>query len=87
ISLHQVEYALKYCPRTIALKAGRVAYDGPSSALTPAFLNQIYGAECEELFLPTKEERSAAPLKNDHDLPAIAVLTKKPFAEMDRLSA
>ena len=38
VSLHQVEYALRYCPRTIALKAGKVAYDGPSSALTPAFL-------------------------------------------------
>lgn len=53
VSLHQVEYAMKYCPRTIALKDGKVAYDGPSSALTPAFLNNIYGAESEELFLPT----------------------------------
>lgn len=51
VSLHQVEYALKYCPRTIALKAGKIAYDGPSSALTPQFLNQLYGAESEELFL------------------------------------
>lgn len=60
VSLHQVEYALKYCPRTIALKAGRVAYDGPSSALTPAFLNQLYGAECEELFLPSFEEQTSS---------------------------
>ncbi len=52
VSLHQVEYAMKYCPRTIALKDGKVAYDGPSNALTPAFLNSIYGAESEELFLP-----------------------------------
>lgn len=51
VSLHQVEYAMKYCPRTIALKDGKVAYDGPSCALTPAFLNNIYGAESEELFL------------------------------------
>jgi phosphonate transport system ATP-binding protein len=51
VSLHQVEYAMKYCPRTIALKDGKVAYDGPSSALTPAFLNNLYGAESEELFL------------------------------------
>jgi len=53
VSLHQVEYAMKYCPRTIALKDGKIAYDGPSSALTPAFLNRIYGAESEELFLPS----------------------------------
>ena len=52
VSLHQVEYALAYCPRTIALRGGRVVYDGPSSALTPAFLSELYGAESEELFLP-----------------------------------
>ena len=63
VSLHQVEYALKYCPRTIALKAGKVAYDGPSSALTPAFLNQLYGAESEELFLPSFEEQSRGPAR------------------------
>ena len=52
VSLHQVEYALSYCPRTIALRDGQVVYDGPSSALTPAFLGELYGAESEELFLP-----------------------------------
>jgi phosphonate transport system ATP-binding protein len=52
VSLHQVEYALAYCPRTIALRDGRVVYDGPSQALTPAFLSELYGAESEELFLP-----------------------------------
>jgi phosphonate transport system ATP-binding protein len=50
VSLHQVEYALRYCPRTIALKAGKIAYDGPSSALTPELLTVLYGAESEELF-------------------------------------
>ena len=53
VSLHQVEYAMKFCPRTVELKEGKLAYDGPSSALTPAFLNRIYGAESEELFLPS----------------------------------
>ena len=52
VSLHQVEYALTYCPRTIALSAGRIVYDGPSGALTPAFLSELYGAESEELILP-----------------------------------
>lgn len=50
VSLHQVEYALRYCPRTVALKDGKVAYDGPSSALTPTLLNELYGAESEDLF-------------------------------------
>ncbi len=52
VSLHQVEYALNYCQRTIALRNGEVVYDGSSQALTPEFLGELYGAESEELFLP-----------------------------------
>lgn len=55
-SLHQVEYALHYCPRTIALRAGEVVYDGPSSSLTADFLGELYGAESKELFLPGLDE-------------------------------
>jgi phosphonate transport system ATP-binding protein len=60
ISLHQVEYALRYCPRTIALKSGEVVYDGPSEGLTPALLNSIYGAESSDLFLPAFDRGLAA---------------------------
>jgi phosphonate transport system ATP-binding protein len=59
VSLHQVEYALGYCPRTIALRDGEVVYDGPSDALTPVFLSELYGAESEELFLPGLEATKA----------------------------
>jgi phosphonate transport system ATP-binding protein len=59
VSLHQVEYALTYCPRTVALRDGEVVYDGPSEALTPAFLGELYGAESEELFLPTRDSAAA----------------------------
>ncbi len=52
VTLHQVDYAIKYCPRTVALKDGTIVYDGPSSALTPAFLQELYGAESEEMFAP-----------------------------------
>jgi phosphonate transport system ATP-binding protein len=58
ISLHQVEYALRYCPRTIALKAGRVVFDGPSTTLTPALLTSIYGAEASDLLLPAPSNDS-----------------------------
>jgi len=58
VSLHQVEYGLKYCPRTIALKAGEVVYDGPSCELTPEVLNGIYGAESSDLFLPSLDQLS-----------------------------
>lgn len=50
VSLHQVEFAIKYCRRTVALRQGRVVYDGPSAALTPQLLGELYGADAEELF-------------------------------------
>jgi phosphonate transport system ATP-binding protein len=59
VSLHQVEYALAYCPRTIALKRGAVVFDGPSEKLTPAFLTDLYGADGDALFFPGI---SAAPM-------------------------
>jgi phosphonate transport system ATP-binding protein len=49
VSLHQVEIAIKYCPRTVALHKGRVVYDGPSVALTPTLLRELYGADAEEV--------------------------------------
>lgn len=52
VSLHQVEFAVRYCPRTIALNAGRIVYDGPSAALTPAMLGELYGAQASELLDP-----------------------------------
>lgn len=65
VSLHQVEYALKYCPRTIALRKGQVVYDGPSNALTPEFLGELYGAQSEELFLPGLEDASTTTTTPD----------------------
>jgi len=49
VSLHQVNVALKYCPRTVALHHGKVVYDGPSAALTPALLRGLYGADADEI--------------------------------------
>ena len=52
VSLHQVEVAMKYCPRVIALHQGQVVYDGPSAALTPQLLRELYGVQVEELLGP-----------------------------------
>ncbi len=49
VSLHQVNVALKYCPRTVALREGRVVYDGPSAGLSPHLLRELYGAEADEI--------------------------------------
>ena len=63
VSLHQVEYAIRCCPRTIALKEGGIVYDGPSAALTQSFLRAIYGAAGEEMFADAPDR--AAPVRND----------------------
>ena len=68
VSLHQVEYALSYCPRTIALREGRVVYDGPSTALTAGFLSELYGAESEELFLPAASSAHINDQASDIDI-------------------
>jgi len=50
VTLHQVDYALRYCDRVIALKSGRIAYDGPTSGLGRDILIGIYGPEFQDAF-------------------------------------
>lgn len=42
VSLHQVEFAQAYCPRTVAMRDGCVVYDGPTADLSPDRLQEIY---------------------------------------------
>ena len=50
VTLHQVDYALRYCRRVVALKAGEVVYDGPPAGLDKPRLVDIYGPEFEDVF-------------------------------------
>ncbi len=50
VTLHQVDYATRYCKRVVALKAGKLVYDGPASGLDRARLIDIYGPEFEDVF-------------------------------------
>jgi len=49
VTLHHVEYAIRYCPRVVALKAGQIVYDGPAKGLNHALLVDIYGPEIEDV--------------------------------------
>ncbi|MFN5510100.1 MAG: phosphonate ABC transporter ATP-binding protein [Burkholderiales bacterium] len=49
ISLHHVALARRYCERVIALRDGRLVFDGSTAALTPEFLKDLYGTSVEEL--------------------------------------
>lgn len=45
VNIHDVALAQSFADRVIGLKAGRVAFDGPPTALTADTLTEIYGAE------------------------------------------
>ncbi|EHR69827.1 phosphonate ABC transporter, ATP-binding protein [Burkholderiales bacterium JOSHI_001] len=62
VSLHHVELARAYCDRVVALRQGRLVFDGPTSALTPEFLQVLYGTQADELLqdLPAATQRPAA---------------------------
>lgn len=46
-SLHQVDLALARFPRVIALRAGRIVYDGPPGAIGGELLQELYRAQDE----------------------------------------
>ena len=60
ISLHHVGLAQRYCERVVALRDGSLVFDGPASALTPAFLRDLYGTAADELLLDDGHEAPAA---------------------------
>ena len=43
VSQHQLETARAYATRIVGFRQGRVAFDGPPSAVTPAVAGAIYG--------------------------------------------
>jgi len=43
VSQHQLETALTYATRIVGFRAGRVTFDGPPAAVTPAVVTAIYG--------------------------------------------
>jgi phosphonate transport system ATP-binding protein len=47
-NLHHLATTRAYCDRIIAMQAGRVMFDGPPEALTPAKVEAIYGVSEDE---------------------------------------
>jgi phosphonate transport system ATP-binding protein len=43
VSQHQLETALAYATRIVGFRRGRIAFDGPPAAVTPAVVEAIYG--------------------------------------------
>jgi phosphonate transport system ATP-binding protein len=63
VSLHQVDYARAFCPRTIAMRAGRVVYDGPTSGLSDELLHGIYHDELDAVSETPAAALPTAPLE------------------------
>ena len=57
-SLHQVEFALEYADRIVALRQGSVVFDDMPTALTSERLQEIYGGDKGDLVgAPTEPTR------------------------------
>lgn len=72
VSLHQVDIAIRYCPRVIALHQGRVVFDGLSSSLNPTLLRELYGVHVDELLAPTSlalNTKRSQPVVHERKVP------------------
>lgn len=57
-SLHQIELATAFADRIVAMRDGRLAFDGPPQTLTPAAIKAIYGSAVAAKF-PSKQPLGA----------------------------
>ena len=58
-TLHQVDTALAHFPRIVGLRDGALAFDLPSSEVTPALLQQLYAQHEDELHGPARPDDRA----------------------------
>ncbi len=58
-SLHQIELALRFADRIVAMRAGRIVFDGPPRALTPERISQFYAADTEAVGLARAAGRAS----------------------------
>ena len=61
VTLHQVDYAMRYCRRVVALKSGRIHFDGSVQALDGSFLNELYGGDLDATLLFPEPARHSQP--------------------------
>ncbi|MET4576096.1 phosphonate ABC transporter ATP-binding protein [Ottowia thiooxydans] len=62
VSLHHVALAKRYCDRVVALRHGALVYDGPVAALTPAFLEHLYGTAAADLLQEPGSDTSVSEM-------------------------
>ena len=73
-SLHQVEYAIEFADRIVALRAGQVVFDGAPEALTSPVLEDIYGSDQGDLLGHRDEPVPEIPEPDIGGAEAVAVV-------------
>lgn len=79
ISLHHVGLARRHCERVLALRDGRLVFDGPTAALTPAFLRDLYGTAADELLAGDDAAPAAVHASAGATVPVPAAATSTAF--------
>lgn len=67
-SLHAVDLALRWFPRIVGLRDGKVGFDAPPVRVTDAMLRELYGAEAG--VIPTQDSRPLALPERGPRVPA-----------------
>jgi phosphonate transport system ATP-binding protein len=71
-SLHAVDLALKWFPRLIGMKSGRIVFDRPTAAVTSPMLHELYASEGREL------PRQGIAARDDATRAANVLVLKRP---------
>jgi phosphonate transport system ATP-binding protein len=66
VTLHQVEYARKYCDRVIGLVDGRIAFDVKVQALTDNVIEQLYGSPKPENVIEINKDDAITDYQNSN---------------------
>lgn len=70
VSLHHVGLARRYCERAIALRDGRLIFDGPTTALNVGLLEALYGPAATD-FIDSEDEPDQPRLADALIVPAL----------------
>lgn len=71
-SLHFLSLARRYGTRVVALKAGRIAFDGKPGEIDERKFKEIYGEDAEEVEIGVDRSPAQPPSANDAALRALA---------------
>lgn len=65
-SLHQVEFAIEFADRLIAMRNGSVVYDGTPDGLSKEVLEAVYGPDLGDMY-DGRSEQPVQPVMPSHD--------------------